>query len=203
MISVDAISVMRNKKQVFSNVSMRIKKNEKRLILGASGCGKTTFLKALIGFEPIQSGHVSINETPVDPVHISQIRQQVFYLSQDIDLPKIRLSDFLSSVFSARFNPGVNLSLQNEFLAEINLDPDIVLQNCNSLSGGERQRIGLFIGCMINRPVWLLDEPTSALDADLKQKIAKKIMRLNHTMIIVSHDTIWQADPSINIQKWG
>jgi putative ABC transport system ATP-binding protein len=68
-------------------------------------------------------------------------------------------------------------------------------QEIQNLSGGERQRLGLVIGRLIKRPIWLLDEPVSALDNDNKILIAKMLSKLNATVIIVSHDDVWNFEP--------
>ena len=54
----------------------------------------------------------------------------------------------------------------------LELGNEILDQDMQKLSGGEKQRLGLLVGFMLNRPVWLLDEPTSSLDEQLRKKVA-------------------------------
>ncbi|MFH2091395.1 MAG: ATP-binding cassette domain-containing protein [Pseudomonadota bacterium] len=202
MIVFDSVFLMRRQKQIFSNLTFRVEKNEKRILSGKSGLGKTTLLKLVLGFESADSGRVLVNKNPVDPIHIKQIRNQIFYLSQDIDLKKGRLSDFLDEIFLVCTGKAFNPFQMVEWLSFFELDKNLLGQDSTDLSGGERQRMGLVIGFMLDRPIWLLDEPTSALDQKMKEKTARKILGLEKTMVIVSHDPVWQQSNTVCMERW-
>ncbi len=202
MIEFDSVSLVLKQKTIFSSFNMSVKKSEKRLIQGKSGKGKTTLLKLVLGFEQPDSGSVFVDGQPVDPIHIKQIRDQIFYLSQDIDLPNGILIHFINKIFTCHPDLHLDTDKLDEWLSIFELDKTILSQNQTDLSGGERQRMGLLIGCLLDRPIWLLDEPTSALDKDLKTKIAQKIISLNKTMIIISHDDVWHSDQTLTMERW-
>ncbi|MBT7260726.1 MAG: ATP-binding cassette domain-containing protein, partial [Desulfobacula sp.] len=86
MIKFESVYLKRNGKEILSGLNFFVKKNEKVLIQGKSGIGKTTLFKILLGFEPIDKGRVTFNGLDIVKEHIKDIRQQIFYLSQDIDL---------------------------------------------------------------------------------------------------------------------
>ncbi|MFH2057375.1 MAG: ATP-binding cassette domain-containing protein [Pseudomonadota bacterium] len=201
MILLDSISLVYNQKQLFYNKTMQVDKNEKRLLQGKSGVGKTSLLKLILGFESLDSGMIFVNQDPVDPVHIKKIRKQIFYLSQDIDLKKGMVLNFLEELLT---NAGktVDSYQLDDWLSFLDLDKKILNQDSADLSGGERQRLGLVIGFLLDRPIWLLDEPTSALDQEMKEKVVQKILTMEKTMIIVSHDDIWHQNNTIYIERW-
>lgn len=202
MIVFNGVSLARKGKNVFSSLNLRVKKNEKRLLYAKSGVGKTTLLKLVLGFESVDSGMIYVNSDPVDSAHIIKIRKQIFYLSQDIDLKKGLVLDFLNEIFLANTGKTFDPYQLDEWLSFLELDKKILNQDCSDLSGGERQRMGLVIGFLLDRPIWLLDEPTSALDQGMKEKVVQKILGLEKTMIIVSHDNIWHQNDAVCIERW-
>ncbi len=202
MIVFDSVYLNRKNKMIFSDLNLTVRENEKCLIQGKSGIGKTTFFKILLGFETIDKGRVTFNGNRIDRFHIQDIRQQIFYLSQDIDLKQEKTGELLDEILIHNSKKDVNSNRLNEMLSFLDLTPNILEQNVTALSGGERQRIGLLICFLLDRPVWLLDEPTSALDDAMKKKIADYILDQNKTIVIISHDPVWKNNNSIKIERW-
>ena len=202
MISIESVSHDIGISQIFSNLSFCVNKNEKLLILGKSGSGKTSLFRLILGFEQPGSGNIVVNGLNLDKDHIHQIRQQLFYLSQDIDLKNEIILGLLTDIWEFNFTKELCKEEINQQLTFLELSPDILQKRTRELSGGERQRIGLLIGFLLDRPIWLLDEPTSALDDAMKKKIATHILSLDKTMVIISHDHCWQ-DSSVRIERWS
>ena len=187
-------------REIFSNLDLTVLENEKILIQGKSGIGKTTLFKLLLGFETINKGNIFVNNCKIEKAHINIIRKQIFYLSQDIDLRHGAIGRLIIDILKANSIDHKDDKL-NELLVFLELDSKLLKQNIKDLSGGERQRIGLLLCFLLNRPVWLLDEPTSALDDAMKKKIAKFICDQDKTIIIVSHDDVWKKNKNIKIQR--
>ncbi|MBT3387574.1 MAG: ATP-binding cassette domain-containing protein [Desulfobacula sp.] len=202
MIKFESVYLKRNGKEILSGLNFFVKKNEKVLIQGKSGIGKTTLFKILLGFEPIDKGRVTFNGLDIVKEHIKDIRQQIFYLSQDIDLKNERVKNLLDEIWEHNLSKNRNKTHFERWINFLDLNDIILNQSIKELSGGERQRIGLLIGFLLDRPVWLLDEPTSALDDTMKNKIAGHILGLNKTIIIISHDAVWKKNNSIKIERW-
>jgi putative ABC transport system ATP-binding protein len=201
MIELESVSLSHNHKEIFSDLNLLVKTDEKVLIQGKSGIGKTSLFKILLGFEPISKGLVTFNGLKIDKANIKEIRQQIFYLSQDIDLKPEKVSLLLEEIFFYNREQNLPGKKLNDLLAYLDLTHNILEQNVKNLSGGERQRIGLLIGFLLNRPVWLLDEPTSSLDDNMKTKIAQYILGQDKTIVIISHDDVWKKDESIRIER--
>jgi len=201
MIRMDSVYLKRGAKNIYSDLNLWVKENEKVLISGKSGIGKTTLFKVLLGFETIDQGSVLFNNHNIAKEHIKTIRQQIFYLSQDVDLQDEKVTNLLDLIWEQNLLKNRNHQL-SELLSFLELNSKILEQTVNELSGGERQRIGLLICFFLNRPVWLLDEPTSALDDTMKKKIAEFVLKQDKTVVIISHDTVWKTDHKIKIESW-
>lgn len=201
MIQFDSVYLSHNDKIIFQNFNLRVAKNEKVLFSGKSGLGKTSLLKLLLGFKSPDKGNISVNGLIVSKKNIREIRQHIFYLSQDIDLINETINQLLTQIFLVN-NIKAEKQQINHFLQFLDLPETILQQQTVSLSGGERQRIGLLICFLLNRPIWLLDEPTSALDDLMKQKLADFILNQDKTMIIISHDSAWKNHCKINTGGW-
>ncbi|WP_299978456.1 ATP-binding cassette domain-containing protein [Desulfobacula sp.] len=170
MINFESVYLKRNDKEIFSGLNFSVQKNEKVLIQGKSGIGKTTLFKILLGFETIDKGRVSFNDLDIVKEHIKDIRHQIFYLSQDIDLKDGRVGELLDEIWEHNLLKNQDKTHFTELLDFLDLGEKLLDQTVKELSGGERQRIGLLICFLLDRPVWLLDEPTSALDDIMKKK---------------------------------
>ena len=202
MIKFESVYLKRNDKQIFSGLDFFVQKNEKILIQGKSGIGKTTLFKILLGFETIDKGRVTFNKKDIVKEHITEIRHQIFYLSQDIDLKNERVKNLLEEIQEHNLLKNQDKTYFSDLLNFLDLNDFILNQSVKELSGGERQRIGLLIGFLLDRPVWLLDEPTSALDDTMKNKIMDYIIGQDKTIIIISHDDVWKKNNAIKIERW-
>lgn len=193
MIKWDKANLSFKDKQLFKDMYFTVKPGEKILISNKSGSGKTTLLKTVLGLVKLDSGLIFVNEKQITPDNIDQIRGLIFYMDQDVTLPEIKVDELLEEIFLYKENRYKTLDrdILIELLTKLQLKTDILQKNIKELSGGERQRIGLIIGLLLNRPIWLLDEPTSALDKDLKEIVTSYISTLPITAIIVSHDSCW------------
>ncbi len=202
MINFESVYLKQNDKEIFSGLDFSVQKNEKVLIQGKSGIGKTTLFKILLGFETIDKGRVTFNKKDIDKEHIKEIRHQIFYLSQDIDLKNERVKNLVDELGEHNLLKNQDKAHFTDLLNFLDLNDIILNQSIKELSGGERQRIGLFIGFLLDRPVWLLDEPTSALDDTMKNKIIDYIIGQDKTIIIISHDDVWKKNNTIKIERW-
>ncbi len=202
MINFESVHLKRNDKEIFSGFDFFVQKNEKILIQGKSGIGKTTLFKILLGFETIDKGRVTFNKKDIVKEHIKEIRHQIFYLSQDIDLKNKKVKSLLEEILEYNLLKNQDKTYFSDLLKFLDLNDIILNQSIKELSGGERQRIGLLIGFLLDRPVWLLDEPTSALDDTMKNKIMDCIIGQEKTIIIISHDDVWKKNNTIKIERW-
>jgi putative ABC transport system ATP-binding protein len=191
-------------KRVISDFSLRVLRGKKILLRGKSGIGKSTLFKMLLGFEKPSEGSLHYRGKPVNAQVAWEVRREVSYVSQDMDLGEGAVKDLLDEIFSYRSNREKrNPEKLNSLMKELELNQDILEKNFENLSGGEKQRIGILIALMLERDVFLLDEVTSALDSELKKKVVDHFLKhKDWTLFIISHDREWERD-GVEIVKIG
>lgn len=162
------------------------------VLLGASGCGKTTILKVIAGIEQQNEGSVVIDGEPMDGVAphkrpLSMVFQKAL-LFRNLTVEK-----------NVNFAPRVNRTLgktelarkTEEMLALVGM-AGMGKKRATELSGGQEQRVSLARALMVEPKVLLLDEPFSALDASLRTNMQEYLRGLNErtrtTMLFVTHD---------------
>lgn len=196
LIKYENIGISFGNRRVLSGFNLIVKKNQKILLRGKSGVGKTTLLKMLLGFTKPSEGTLYFRNRVIDSKTCWEARKEIAYVVQDTDLGEGKVKNLLDEIFSYRANKE---KLDSEklwtFMRELELEDDILEKNFQELSGGEKQRVGILIALLLNRNIYLLDEATSALDAKLKKKVADYFLaREDWTLVIVSHDKEWERD---------
>ncbi|AKB58098.1 ABC transporter ATP-binding protein [Methanosarcina barkeri] len=204
LIKYENIGFSFENRKILSGFNLTVKKNQKILLRGKSGTGKTTLLKILLGFTKPSEGTIYFRNRVIDSKTCWEARKEIAYIVQDTDLGEGKVKSLLDEIFSYRANKEkLDHEKLRAFIRELELEDDILEKNFQELSGGEKQRIGILIALLLNRNIYLLDEVTSALDAKLKKKIADYFLaREDWTLLIVSHDREWERDgmETINIE---
>lgn len=205
MIEINNLSIRHGEKTIISDLSLHVARGSKMVFKGQSGSGKTSILNALMGFQPLAQGNITIADRRVSASTIAWIRSQIAWVPQELafDLPLAR--DLLLLPFRLKKNRHLmpDSVAINAVLYQMNLSQDILEQPLNSISGGEKQRICLAAALMQQKPIILLDEPTSALDKATRQKITRQFCSLpNTTVIAASHDDYWieQSDMVVDLE---
>jgi iron(III) transport system ATP-binding protein len=160
-------------------------------VLGVSGCGKTTLLRAIAGFERIERGRIELGERTLDDerVHLAPERRSVGYVPQDGALfPNL---DVRANVGFGLSRARRRTSVVDELLELVGLAP-YARRHPHELSGGEQQRVALARALAREPAVLLLDEPFSALDASLRASVREEVTALlrrqGATTVLVTHD---------------
>jgi len=158
---------------------------------GESGLGKSSFLKSLLGFMPIESGEIFIKGVPVNGETAWQVRSKMAYVPQEPELGEGTLRQWFEQPFTYKANVHLkgNLTRLSELMERLSLAPSMLDAKIETLSGGEKQRVALIAAILLDREILLLDEPTSALDRKNNLSVVSLLRCLDETTILgVSHD---------------
>ena len=178
------------------NVSLSVSKGEIFALVGSSGCGKSTFLKCLLGFEEPAAGEIEVLGARLSPSTVWSLRRQVAWVPQEPELGDGTAWEFLSHLFRYRANRGLSgrLARAGEMARSFLLDGSVLNQPVTKLSGGEKQRVVLIAALLLDRPLLLLDEPFSALDRESRRAVIDHLSQLSATVICVSHEPVGFPD---------
>ena len=160
--------------QLFSHISMDIKRGEKVALIGNNGTGKTTILKIINGLVPADSGTIRLGAK----VHIGYYDQEHQLLSQEKTIFE-EISDAYPSLDNTRIR---------SVLAAFLFTGDDVFKCISELSGGERGRVSLAKLMLSDANFLILDEPTNHLDMVSKEILEDAVRNYTGTVLYVSHD---------------
>ncbi|ELT4633032.1 taurine ABC transporter ATP-binding protein [Acinetobacter baumannii] len=178
----------KQQKPILQDINLTIEEGSLTVILGESGCGKTTLLNILAGFQKPSSGDVLVNHEVVTGPDVT--RAVVF--QDHALLPWLNVAD----------NVGFALQLKGLKRAEIEKQVSAILKivglshvekaNIWELSGGMKQRVGIARALISHAPFILLDEPFAALDAFTRENMQQLVLDLwiqqNKSFFLITHD---------------
>ncbi len=195
MNSIEFRSVSKSfgKVDVIKDLNLEVRKGERLILLGASGCGKSTILRMISGLETISSGELYLNNVLANDIDSGD--RNIAMVFQNYALfPHMTISE----------NVGYGLSINKE-------KKDVIKERVGEavrvlglkgledrypreLSGGQRQRVALARALVKKSDFFLLDEPLSNLDAQLRGYARKELVKIhemyNQTFVYVTHDQI-------------
>ena len=188
-ISYSYLDKYGNKVTAIKDFSLLINKNEKILIKGHSGGGKTTLFKIILSLLKPDNGEVLLNNEPLDKKY-----ERLFaYVPQDNLLMEGTIKEvitlFSEDINVERFDNALKVSSSDTFINELTLKEDTYLNEKGSgLSLGEMERIAIARAVYSDAPIMLLDECSASLDLETEKKVISNILSLtNKTIILISH----------------
>lgn len=198
MIKITNLTKAFSGQKVLDGLNVTIKKGEVLALVGASGAGKSTFLRSLNYLEQSDYGSIAIDNFKVDFQNIAkeevlELRRKLAMVFQQFNLFERRTA--LENVKEGlkivkKLSDEEATKIAKEELAKVGLS-DRENHYPKHLSGGQKQRVALARALAMKPDILLLDEPTSALDPELVGEVEKSIAdaaKAGQTMILVSHD---------------
>ncbi|SEA43007.1 ABC transporter ATP-binding protein [Pedobacter hartonius] len=177
-----------------NSITFEVKEGENLVLLGTSGCGKTTTLRMINRLIEPDSGTIFLNGTDIRSQQPEVLRRGIGYVLQNHGLfPHYTVAENIAIV--PRLLKWDNEAIRkraDELFQKLNLDPSLKDKFPAALSGGQQQRVGLARSLMVNPPVLLMDEPFGALDNLTRISIRREFRLLDElvkkTIIMVTHD---------------
>jgi putative ABC transport system ATP-binding protein len=206
MIHYDRISVSHGGTHVLKDFDLEVKRGEKVLIYGRSGTGKSTLLRLLLGFMRPDEGRIYFDGHELNRKSVWDVRRQVSYVSQDLDISEGRVSDFIEEAFAFKANHACGRKEEDldKAMQWLELDRKLLEKQMTDISGGERQRVALAVALLLGRKVFLLDEVTSAVDPEMKERVAGYFASLEGaTVLAASHDVTWLHGGGMRVVRLG
>ena len=175
------------------NFNLNIKKGNKVLITGSSGCGKSTILKLIYRLYEPKSGEILINDVNIKDYKLKDLRDNVTFVSQDEMIFKKKKKNNIT------LGQDISVSVLNEVIKLCQVDNIInkkgfrldsfILENGANLSGGEKARIILARCLLKNTPIIMIDETFAQIEESDANKIINRMMLKykDRTILLISH----------------
>jgi iron(III) transport system ATP-binding protein len=176
---------------VLRGLDLEVQAGSLTAVLGLSGCGKTTLLRVIAGFEQAERGSVSLGPRTLDDGHtyVAPEKRDIGYVPQEGALfPHLSVEANVGFGLTRRERRGATVG---ELLEMVGIAP-LARRLPHELSGGEQQRVALARALACRPRVLLLDEPFSSLDASLRTRVREEVHALLReqgvTTVLVTHD---------------
>lgn len=197
-----------NMPNVVENLSLKIRPGQYVAIVGKTGCGKSTLMRLLLGFEKPQKGAVYYDGKDLDTIDLRSLRRKIGVVMQDAKL-------FQGDIYSNIVISAPHLTVQDAWeAAELaGMAEDIrnmpmgmhtmISEGSGGVSGGQRQRLVIARAIAPKPKILMFDEATSALDNLTQKKVSESLDALKCTRIVIAHrlSTIKQCDRIIVLDK--
>ena len=193
---------------VVDNLSLKIRPGQYVAIVGATGCGKSTLMRIMLGFEKPGKGAVYYDGKDLSGIDLKSLRRKIGVVMQNGKL-------FQGDIFSNITIPAPQLSMDEAWAAaemagiaeDIRRMPmgmhTIISEGSGGVSGGQRQRLMIARAIAPKPKILMFDEATSALDNLTQKIVSDSLDKLKCTRIVIAHrlSTIRQCDRIIYLEK--
>ncbi|NNF22071.1 MAG: ATP-binding cassette domain-containing protein, partial [Saprospiraceae bacterium] len=195
---------------VLNQLDMAIAKGEKVAIIGPSGAGKTTIMMLLMKMLQADSGHVLIDDTPLNNISKDSLFEKIGLVTQDPFLFNASVEDNITLGRNVNDINQIENSLKQahalDFVKRLEGGTENNIgDRGDQLSGGEKQRLTIARALLEDPDLLILDEPTSALDPESEEAVSQAILSAlkDRTAIIIAHrmSTVKYADRILVLKK--
>ena len=198
LLELDRISLAYDTPQglrsIVEDLSLALPAGHIGCLLGQSGCGKTTILRAIAGFEPVRAGHIALDGKTISSstTQVAPEQRHVGMMFQDYALfPHLTAAQNVAFGLRKLMNKTERAARVKEMLDLVGLSASADSYP-HEMSGGQQQRVALARALAPSPDLLLLDEPFSNLDVDTRERLAFEVRDIlkstGHTAILVTHN---------------
>ncbi len=194
--------------KIIDNLSLKIRPNQYVAIVGKTGCGKSTLMRILLGFEKPQTGSVYFDGKDLNSLDVKSVRRNIGVVMQNSSL---FAGDIYSNIVVSAPWLGLDDAWEAARMAGIAEDIQrmpmnmhtVISEGSGGISGGQKQRIMIARAIAPKPKIIMFDEATSALDNITQKQVAESLSGLRSTRIVIAHrlSTIKQCDRIIYLEN--
>ena len=190
-VKIENLSMGYEKKLIIENFDLEIYEGELLVLLGESGCGKTSLLKILAGIIPPEEGKIFFDQEEI--TDLTPQKRKVGYVPQaQVLFPHMKVKQNISFGLEAHKLPKEEIEERIKWISEITQIQELLERLPSEISGGQKQRVALARALAIKPNLLLLDEPLSSIDASGRESLALTIRRIQKetgiTTLYVTHN---------------
>lgn len=181
-----------NGPKIVDDLSLKIRAGEYVALVGKTGCGKSTLMRLLMGFETPQSGAIYYDGKDINTIDLKSLRRKIGVVMQE---GKLFQGDIFSNITISAPQLTLNEAWEAAEMAGIADDirrmpmgmHTIISEGAGGISGGQRQRLMIARAIAPKPKILMFDEATSALDNITQKTVAQSLDSLNCTRIVIAH----------------
>lgn len=190
-LSCENLELELEKKKILKNISLEVRSGEILALLGESGCGKSSLLKAMLGLYPLSKGKIFFQGKEIQ--NLPSHKRGISVVFQDLRLfPHLNVGENVGFSLELQKVPKAERKKRVEELLKLVQLEGYSERRIDSLSGGQMQRVAIARALAMNEKLLFLDEPFSALDPNLRREMGDFLLELqrkeNLTVVLVTHD---------------
>ena len=190
-LSCEKVELELEKKKILKDISLEIRSGEILALLGESGCGKSSLLKAMLGLYPLAKGKIFFQGKEIQ--NLPSHKRGISVVFQDLRLfPHLNVGENVGFSLELQKVPKAERKQRVEELLKLVQLEGYSERRIDSLSGGQMQRVAIARALAMNENILFLDEPFSALDPNLRREMGDFLLELqkkeNLTVVLVTHD---------------
>jgi len=192
-IATNQVSYQTKFRTLLTNISVAIAKGSKTALIGATGSGKTTFLRLLNRLTDPSAGTITLNGKNIQEIAIQTLRRQVLLVPQEPSLLGMTVTEAISYPLRLQNLPPSEIAKRSQkWEDKLQIDRKLLNRSEIELSLGQRQWVAISRALIMEPEILLLDEPTSALDRGLSHLLLDILTELTQlpqpvTVVMINH----------------
>jgi len=198
VLTIAGLRLSRGAREILRGVDLTVARGEIVALMGLSGSGKTTILRAVVGLEPFEAGEIRINDVTLKPRMDPARARRALHQKVGMVFQFHYLFEHMTALDNVTLAP---VQVQHRDAGEARARAEQLLAQVGvghrasalprELSGGEAQRVAIARALAVDPPLLLLDEPTASLDPARRNELGDTLLQLaaeGRTLVMTSHD---------------